>query len=57
MREMPTIVTDVRGVCLSVTQLKSAAHALCVGSFSAAFAKLLWPQSCSVLFKFRNSNV
>jgi len=42
-----TIVTDVRGVCLSVTQLKSVAaravYAVCAGSFGAAFVKLLWP--------------
>jgi len=47
MHEMQTIVTDVRGVCLSVclyvTRLNSVARAVCVGSFDAAFAKLLWP--------------
>jgi len=56
MHEMLTIVTDVRGVCLSVcpsvrqsvcqfvTRLNSAAmRAVCEGSFGAAFAELLWP--------------
>jgi len=50
MQEMQTIVTDVRGVCLSVcpsvclsvTWLNLVARAVCVESFSAAFAKLLW---------------
>jgi len=45
MHEMQTIVTDVRGVCLSaclsrqLNQLSFTAQ----GSFDAAFAKLLWP--------------
>jgi len=47
MHEMQTIVTDVCNVCLSVylsvMQLNSAVHAVCAGSLSAAFAKLLWP--------------
>jgi len=47
MHEMQTIVTSDRSVCLSVclsvTQLNLAAHAMHVGSFEAAFAKLLWP--------------
>jgi len=46
MHEMQTVVTDVRGVCLSVTRLNSAAHTVCAGSFGAAFAKLLWPLVC-----------
>jgi len=42
MHEMQTILTDVCGVCLSVTGLKSApARAVCAGSFGAAFVKLL----------------
>jgi len=52
MHEMPTIVTDVAGVCqsvhLSVTRLKSATVCalyavcrVCGGSFDAAFVKLL----------------
>jgi len=40
MHKMQTIVTDVRGVCLSVCH---ATRAVCAGSFVAAFAKLLWP--------------
>jgi len=40
MHEMQTIVTDVCGVCQSVCL---AARLHCVGSFGAAFAKLLWP--------------
>jgi len=40
---MQTIVTDVRGVCLSVTQLNLAVRAVCAASFGAAFVKLLWP--------------
>jgi len=51
MHEMQAILTDVRGVCLSVsvTRLKSAAAravyvaCLCAGSFGAAFVELLWP--------------
>jgi len=49
MHEMLTILTDVHGVCLSVslsvTWLQSAAApcAMCAGSFGAAFAKCLWP--------------
>jgi len=55
MHEMQTIVTDDHGVCqsvslsiglsvcLSVTQLNSAVHAVCVGSFGAVFAKSFWP--------------
>jgi len=45
MHEMQTIVSDVHGchgLCPSVTQ-HLAAHTVCVGSFDAAFAKLLWP--------------
>jgi len=49
MHKMLAIVTDVRGVSLSVTWLKSVAAravyaaCMCVGSFGAAFAKCLWP--------------
>jgi len=48
MHEMQTIVTVVRGVCLSISLFvchaaKLAARAVCEGSFSAAFAKLLRP--------------
>jgi len=54
-RIMLTILTDVRGVCLSVclsvTRLKSAAaaravYAVCAGSFGATFVKILWPLVC-----------
>jgi len=46
MHEMQTIVTDVRGVCLSVCL--SVCHAAQLSftvreSIGAAFAKLLWP--------------
>jgi len=46
MREMQTIVTDDRGVCLSVCL--SVCHAAQLSftvrvSFGAAFAKSLWP--------------
>jgi len=52
MREMHTIVTDVRGVCLSIClscslnwqwHVQCTQRAMCVGLFSAAFAKCLWP--------------
>jgi len=47
MNEMQTIVIDDRGLCLSislsVTWLNLVAHAVCMGSFGAAFAKSLWP--------------
>jgi len=48
MHEMLTIVTDVRGVCLSVslsvTRLNSAAaHAVWAESFHSAFTELLYP--------------
>jgi len=52
MHEMLTIVTDVRGVCLSVClssdlnrrrRVQCTPRAVCVGSFGAAFAKHLWP--------------
>jgi len=43
MHQMQTIVTDVRGGCLSVMRLNSAARAVCAGSFGAVVAKLLWP--------------
>jgi len=42
MHEMQTIVTNVRAVCLSVRP--SVRQSVChVGSFGAAFAKILWP--------------
>jgi len=41
MHEMQTIVTDVCSVCLS--QWLSYLGFAVQGSFSAAFAKLLWP--------------
>jgi len=41
MHEMQTIVTDVRGVCLSVCP--SGSSTACVCCIRAAFAKLLWP--------------
>jgi len=51
MHEMQTIVTDDRGVCLSVglsvMQLNLTAHAVSAGSFGAAFTKSLWPLVCS----------
>jgi len=59
MHEMLTIVTDVRGVrqsvCLSPSLnrqrlMQSRLRAMCGGSFSAAFAKCLWPL-VSVLVK------
>jgi len=44
MHEMQTIVTDVHNFCLSVCPaVNLVACAVCMGSFSAAFAKLLWP--------------
>jgi len=54
MHEMQTIVTDVCSVCqsfqsisqpvsLSVTPLNSVAHAVCTGSFSAAFVTVPRP--------------
>jgi len=43
MHEMQTIVTDVCFVCLSITQLNSAMSVECAGSYSAAFAKSIWP--------------
>jgi len=52
MHEMLTIVTDVRGVCLSDClsrglnrrrRVQCTPRAVCTGSFSAAFAKCLWP--------------
>jgi len=53
MHDMLTVLTDVRGVCLSVTRLKSAAACavyvacyVCAGSFGATFAKCLWPLVC-----------
>jgi len=54
MHQMPTIVTDVRcvrlSVCLSITLHNSeAARAACAGSFGAAFAKLLRPLVSSVV--------
>jgi len=46
MHEMQTIVTDVRGVCQSVHLSRmhkmTPAQLHCVGSFGAAFAKVLW---------------
>jgi len=63
MHEMLTVVTNVRGVCLSVslsvTRLKSAmahaVYAVCTGSFSAAFTKCLWPLAeCGVSLKISN---
>jgi len=42
---LPMIAVSVRrSVSLSVTRLNSAAHAVCAGSFGAAFAKSLWPR-------------
>jgi len=51
MHEMQTIVTDVRGVCLSVRPsichgAKFGGECSVCGSFGAAFAKLLWPLVC-----------
>jgi len=48
MHEMLTIVTDVRGVSLSrglnrQQCLQCMPHAVCTGSFGAAFDKLLRP--------------
>jgi len=49
MHEMQTIVTDVRGVCLSISLsamwlelsgcVQCVPHAVCTGSFGAAFTK------------------
>jgi len=39
IHEMQTIVTDVRGVCLS----RGLCQQCVWGSFGAAFAKSLWP--------------
>jgi len=50
MHEMQTIVTDVCGVCRSVTRFKSAARAVCGGSFGAAFDKLLWRLDINAMF-------
>jgi len=50
MHEMLTILTNVRGVCLSVSlprglnrrrRVQCTPRAMCVGSFGAAFVKLL----------------
>jgi len=53
MHEMLTIVTDVRGVCLSVCLSRGLnrrkPRAVCAGSFCAAFAKCLWPFVLSVI--------
>jgi len=52
LHEMQTIVTDVRGVCLSAClsrglnrrrRVQCTPRAVCAGSFGAAFAKCLWP--------------
>jgi len=51
MHEMLTILTDVRGVCLSVClshglnrrrRVQCRPRAVCAGSFCAAFAKCFW---------------
>jgi len=47
MLDMQTIVTDDRGVSLSVTRSNwVAARAVCAGSFGAAFAESFWPLVC-----------
>jgi len=43
MHELQTIVTDVRGVCLSVNLSRGSTQLHRVGSFGAIFAKSLWP--------------
>jgi len=42
MHEMQTIVTNVHGVCLSVSHVAQLGFSV-RGSFGAAFAKSLWP--------------
>jgi len=47
MHEMLTILTDVRGVCLSrglnrPRLVQCTSRAVCAASFVAAFAKCLW---------------
>jgi len=53
MREMQTIVTDVRGVCQSVclSVTRRRVQPVLAGSFCAAFANLIWPlvACCSVM--------
>jgi len=51
MHEMQTIVTDVRGVYLSVcpSVSLSVTRLTVRGSFSAAFAKSLWPLVSAVV--------
>jgi len=52
MYEMLTILTDIRGVCLSVClsrglhwqqRVQCTPRAVCAVSFGAAFDKCLWP--------------
>jgi len=42
MHEMQTTVTNVHRVCLSQMHQMTPARLHCVGSFGAAFAKVLW---------------
>jgi len=54
MHEMQTIVTDVRGVCLSVClSCGCTLHAMSTGSFGAAFVKSLWPLAIVVVVEKR----
>jgi len=51
MHEMQAIATDVCSVCLSVClsrglnrrHVQCTPHAVCAGSFGAAFVECLWP--------------
>jgi len=57
MHEMLTILTDIRGVCLSVSlsvtwrrRMQCTPCAVCAGSFGAAFVKCLLRESLSVTY-------
>jgi len=43
MREIQTVVIDVRGVCPSVCQSRGSTRLHCEGSFGAVFANSLCP--------------
>jgi len=63
MQQMLTILTDVCCVCLSVClsrglnrlrRMQCTPHAMCAGSFGAAFAKCIWPGVVLVIIVFIN---
>jgi len=57
MHEMQTIVTDVRGVCLSVCHAAQSTRFTVLESFDAAFARSLWPLvMLSDWISYRKSN-